>query len=403
MKIQAFTYPKIQNKEFLNKQEPVSIMKNEPRKISGLSNIYYYPVNFGKKKRTTDSVLPQYKSETTDFRPVKFDNITCPACGKTMLPQKKFSEIADLLHEIPPEKYLDFLDKYKNYMRPVEESVFNELYELSKRKNASKDIRTLLVQLRDTKLPVLQKAQMHKVNEMRKLANNLPPEEQKILLREIESLSKEIKKTKSTSPFRRKVMIDKISKINIKNPKYYEALQKIAKDFPTSKDMNSAWIVKYSGKNKMDQPWDSYHIALRMLSSSIPNTDHIVAYDINSNHNDITNYIAMHNGCNGQKSNKTFVQWLNEDKENRINYIKEYFQQVDAHFQKYQKGIYKEYTTLAPYLISKAANEDLNIFDDDLHILSTQQKEMIDKAYENDFEDMPPVDDAAFDTASSDI
>ena len=252
-------------------------------------------------------------------------------------------------------------------MRPVEESVFNEIYENSKKPGASKDIRTLLVELRDEKMPILQKVQMRQVKKMRALAKTLPEKEKKVLMSKVNELSRMIRKNNASAPFRRKVMIDRISKVKIENQKKYEKLQNIARSFPTSADMNSAWIVKYSGKNKLNIDWDSYSIALRFLASSIANTDHILAYDIENNHDDISNYMAMHNACNTQKSNKPFLQWLNEDKENRIKYMEDYFNYVNDLLEsgKIKKKKYKNYVAYATETIFEVSKGQVKLFDSD--------------------------------------
>ena len=130
--------------------------------------------------------------------------------------------------------------------------------------------------------------------------------------------------------------------------------------------MNSAWIVKYSGKNKHNEDWKSYDIALRFLTSSVANTDHIIAYDIDNNHNDISNYMAMHNACNSQKSNKSFLQWLNEDKDNRIKYMRQYFDDVSKILddKKIKKKKYKDYVDYATKTVFEASKGQVKIFED---------------------------------------
>ena len=329
----------------------------------GKVNAALYHVSFTSKPRTNSTDKRRLAEKSGDFRISKFSDIPCPACGKKMLNLSKFGEIAEELANVPPEEYLDCLGKYKEYMRPVEESVYNEISDLSKQPGATKDIRQLVVSLRKTKLPLLQKVQLRKINKMRALAKTLPNDEQKVLMSKVSNLASIVRKTNSEAPFRRKVMIDRISKIKLRNPKKYDKLQKIAASFPTSSDMNSAWIVKYSGKNKMNEDWDSYAIALRFLSTSIANTDHIIAYDLENNHDDISNYMSMHSACNGQKSNKSFLQWLNEDKENRMQYMKDYFQTVDSIISRksFNKKKYKNYVALATETIFEASKGQLRL------------------------------------------
>ena len=366
MKIQPVTsYRNIYSKG-LNKPSEnfANLNKKETSNINKLNNFYYFPINFTSLKRRTYSTDKKELAEKSgDFIIPKIADIPCPACGKKMLNQTKFNQIAEELASHTPDQYLDCLGKYTEYMRPVEESVYNELYKLSQKEGNSKDIRTLLVSLRNRKLPILQDTQMRLIKKMRALAKSLPEDERSVLLNKIEGLQQVVKKNNTTAPFRRKIMIDRISKVSIRNQKKYEKLQSLAKSFPTSSDMNSAWIVKYSGKNKQNEDWASYDIALRFLSSSIANTDHIIAYDIESNHDDISNYLSMHSACNSQKGNKPFLQWLNEDKSNRLKYLQDYFEKVNdlIKTKKISKKKYKHYVAYATQTIFEASKGQVKL------------------------------------------
>ena len=324
-----------------SRQAPVKSMPAQvlayPQISKEISNLYYYPINFKSTKRTYSSNNTKLKEKTSDFQICKKTDVPCPACGKKIMTNHQFEKFAYDLANTPPDKYIDFLGNYTEYMRPVEESAYKEIKELSAKlaENArggvenSKDIRTLVVMLREQKLPLLQKVQMRLVKKMIALAKTLPANEQTNLMNKINIFKREIVRKKSDSPFRRKIMIEEIKQVKISNPKKYRKLQNIARSFPASSDMNSAWIVKYSGKNKYNEDWTSYDIALRLLQASTASTDHILAYDIENNHDDISNYLSMHTTCNSQKSNKTFMQWINEDKNGRLKYLKDYFEVCD--------------------------------------------------------------------------
>lgn len=340
---------------------PLYSAQTHRNQITQLSNIYYQPVNFT-SKRTFESDKPRLKERSGDFLLAKMNGIHCPACGQKMMNQTNFEKFKEDLSKVEPEKYLEFLGNYEEYMRPIEASVYKEICAVAKRTGTT-DIRSLVVSLRDNKLPVLQEAQLRLVKKMTSLAKTLPYDEQKALMSKIQKLKSEIRKKSSTAPFRRKIMLDRISKVKIANPKKYEKLQRIAKNFPTSSDMNSAWIVKYSGKNKYNQDWDSYTIATRFLYSSVANTDHILAYDIDNTHDDISNYMAMHNACNSQKGNKPFLQWLNEDKNNRINYMQQYFDDCNEIIssKRLRKKKYRNYVAYATQTIFEVSKGQVSI------------------------------------------
>ena len=363
MKISPITYSFILPKQSIQKNTTNPVVRTQTTNIQQLSNIYYQPINFtAKEKRTFQTDKPRLKEHSGDFQICKFNDVHCPACGKKMMNRNKFEKFCDDLANVPQDKYLEFLGEYEPYMRPVESSVYKELLVESK-KEGTTDIRELLVSLRDHKLPVLQEAQMKLVNKMVSLARTLPDDEQRALMSKINQLKAEIRRKNAAAPFRRKIMIDRISKVKIKNPRKYEKLQRIAKNFPTSSDMNSAWIVKYSGKNKFNEDWDSYSIATRFLQSSVANTDHILAYDIDNTHDDISNYMAMHNACNGQKGNKPFLQWLNEDKTNRIKYMQEYFDDCDELIstKRLRKKKYRNYVAYATQTVFEVSKGQVRI------------------------------------------
>ena len=338
MKISPITYSFILPKQSIQKNTTNPVVRTQTTNIQQLSNIYYQPINFtAKEKRTFQTDKPRLKEHSGDFQICKFNDVHCPACGKKMMNRNKFEKFCDDLANVPQDKYLEFLGEYEPYMRPVESSVYKELLVESK-KEGTTDIRELLVSLRDHKLPVLQEAQMKLVNKMVSLARTLPDDEQRALMSKINQLKAEIRR---------------------KN----EKLQRIAKNFPTSSDMNSAWIVKYSGKNKFNEDWDSYSIATRFLQSSVANTDHILAYDIDNTHDDISNYMAMHNACNGQKGNKPFLQWLNEDKTNRIKYMQEYFDDCDELIstKRLRKKKYRNYVAYATQTVFEVSKGQVRI------------------------------------------
>lgn len=334
---------------------------DERQQVTQLPNTTYY-VMPSTDERIYTSASKELVEVPSNFKINAFDNVPCPACGREMLPKEKFLEFQDKIDNANPDEYLGILGKYKDYMHPVELSVFEEITEISNN-TGEKDVRKLLESLRDTKLPVLQKIQMDKVKQMTYLARSLPKDEKKVLLKKINGLQSIINKKNSEAPFRRKILIDRISKINIKNQHKYNKLQQIVKSFPTSFDMNSAWIVKYSGKNKKGEDWNSHDIAIRMLCYSVPNTDHILARGIELNHDDLSNYMAMHMSCNTQKSNKPFLQWYFENKNLRANSLKNYFEKSQELISSGQISDprYKNYVANATQLIKEISKGAVDI------------------------------------------
>ncbi len=314
------------NNSFKGNVTDVPDAKREIEEINLNNQVYYYIPS--KDDRTYTSSSKELVDIPSNFAVAAFDNVPCPACGRKMMPKEKFEEFKSKIDEADNDQYLEVLWEYQSYMRPVEYSVLKEITRLSG-STGEKDIRKLLVSLRDIKLPTLQKVQMKKAKKMEALAKSLPPQEKAELLSKISQLKRTIRQVKSESPFRRKRLIDVINSVKVSNIPKREKLRNIAKSFPTSADMNSAWIVKYSGKNKYGEDWKSHDIALRLLEFSVPNTDHILARAIELNHDDINNYMSMHQSCNCQKSAKPFLEWYYEDKKAHKEGLNAYFAKVN--------------------------------------------------------------------------
>ena len=356
--------------QFLNKPtlhpskisaSPQMTQNGNTKNSKGINFGYYLPVSFS-SNRTYSTSKKHLKEIPARFKVTQFENVPCPACGNTMLTQKQFDAFTERIENTEPDEYLDVLSDYTGYMRPIELSVYKDVSKLSD-ETGVKDLRKLVTMLRSTKLVQLQKIQMHRVREMSRLARTLPSAEKAVLNNKIEDLKKQIHRTNSEAPFRRKIMIDRISKIKIKNPIQQQKLHNIALSFPTSNDLNSAWIVKYSGTNKHNEPWESKDIALRMLQESVPNTDHILAYSTERNHDDISNYLAMHKGCNCQKAAKPFMQWVFENKDGRLDSLDRYFKRVQELIdnEELKNPKYKNYVANATDTIREVTHNKVDI------------------------------------------
>ena len=366
-------------------------VQNQKPQITELTNIYYPVFKQGRTRVQEKTITTTQKEETprkhssqyptlyehpTKFKLAKYDGLPCPSCGNTMLTKQKFKTFQKRLDETEPNKYLYLLGEYTDYMRPIEKSVYNELVSRSSDLQTN-DIREILVSLRDERLSHLQRIQTRKLQQMKKYCKNLPSEERKALNVKFTELGKQIKSKDEESPFRRKRMIYEIKEMQVSDPIVHEKLIAAAESFPASSDINSAWIVKYSGKNKYNQNWTSKEIAERMLANSVSNTDHMLAYSLERNHDDITNYVAMHCGCNSTKGNKPFMQWFNEAPEARRNYLNAYFKKA---YELISTGVlndpkYKHYVAFATNTILDLSKGQVEIESDDKTPLEVLEEE----------------------------
>ena len=76
--------------------------------------------------------------------------------------------------------------------------------------------------------------------------------------------------------------------------------------------------------------------------------------------------MSMHNACNAQKGNKSFLQWLNEDKENRLQYMKDYFEIVGDLIKdkKIGKKKYRNYVAYATQTIFETSKGQVKLFEE---------------------------------------
>ena len=98
---------------------------------------------------------------------------------------------------------------------------------------------------------------------------------------------------------------------------------KLAEKLPSSMNNEDAWYVKYGGVDGKKQPYTSRAIAEKLVAPTYTNTDHIHPWNLGGL-DATSNFWLMHARCNIIKTDKPFVEWLNEDRENRTEYIKEY-------------------------------------------------------------------------------
>ena len=76
--------------------------------------------------------------------------------------------------------------------------------------------------------------------------------------------------------------------------------------------------------------------------------------------------MAMHNACNSQKGSKHFLQWWNEDKQNRTKYMQDYFNKADELIKtkRIKKKKYKNYVELAQQTIFDVSKGQLKLHND---------------------------------------
>ena len=293
-------------------------------------------VSFGsRKKRLYSSCIAGKYEKPSKFRIARIPNLTCPACGQKIMTRHGYTTFLNNIRNAKEEDYLGIIEQYKDYMCPTELEVFNSIKEQADRiikEGGTPHITEIVKDLRQIKLPELEKIQLDKVEDMRDAIQTLPGAEKRKLNEKFDTLTEIIVGLNKKAPFRRKTLIEWIENYKISDNYVKMELLDIAESFPSSSESACAWIVKNSGKDKQGNDRSALELAEKLVSIASTSTDHVLARNIELNHDDITNYMAMHKGCNSEKTDKSFMEWYNENPHERHIYIRNYLRDVKSAF-----------------------------------------------------------------------
>ncbi len=294
--------------------------------------------SFGRnKKRVYSSIIPSKYEKPGKFKIGRIPNLTCPACGQKILTHSQYTRFLEEIRKAPEEEYIPILSRYEKYMCPTELEVFNDIkYQADLLKKVGKvpHLTEIVKTLREIKLPELEKIQLEKIEDMRDAIKTLPKAEQDGLNKKFDTITDIILNINNKAPFRRKTFIESVKEYEVSDPYVKEDLIYIAESFPSSAESACAWVVKNAGKDKQGNDRSPLELAEKLVGIASTSTDHILARNIELNHDDITNYMAMHKGCNSEKTDKSFNDWFYEDPINRKAYLRNYFRDVKAAFER---------------------------------------------------------------------
>lgn len=272
------------------------------------------PKGFDKKEADTQS----------DFRLSQLAMpVACPDCGAPVMTKPVFTEIKKEIANANEDTYLSVLNNHTEYMYPQEIKILG-LIEKKKAANPDKTITDIVKDERKKRLSKLEAKQFKTLDKISKYADeNLDNKTKQKVQGFIEESSDVIFARRTNCAFQRKTFLEKFAELDVKDEKAKEAMLKIGAGLPSSLSSEDAWFVKYGAPAKDNRKRTSQEICEKLVAPTYTNTDHIHPWNLGG-YDSVSNFWLMHARCNIIKSDKPFVEWLNEDKENRTRYIKEY-------------------------------------------------------------------------------
>ena len=163
-----------------------------------------------------------------------------------------------------------------------------------------------------------------------KFAETLPADDKLKVNTLLDQSSEVIFDRKDNFAFQRSKFLELVETIDIKDEATKEKLLTMAKKMPSAANSETAWFVKYGGYSKnLGELRSSEEIATKLLAPTYTNTDHVHPWN-RGGLDAVSNFWLMHARCNIIKTDKPFVEWLNEDREHRVGYIKQYLTDAQA-------------------------------------------------------------------------
>ena len=271
------------------------------------------PVGFDKMEADTQS---GFRLSTLN------EPVICPDCGKPIMTKPIFAAIKGELDQANESTYLDVIENHDEFLYPQERKILNKL-EAVKAKNPEKTIQEIVSHEREKRLDKLESQQYKVMDKIGEMAEELPYEDRSKIDGLLTTTSNVIFQRQNTYAFQRGKFIELASNLELSDDKTKQKLLKLAEKLPSSMNNEDAWYVKYGGLDGKKQPYTSRTIAEKLVAPTYTNTDHVHPWNLGGL-DATSNFWLMHARCNIIKTDKPFVEWLNEDRDNRVEYIKEY-------------------------------------------------------------------------------
>lgn len=282
--------------------------------------------------------------------------LTCPDCGKPIMTKPIFTAIKEELNNADEKTYLSVVESHSEFLYPQEQKILKNLQTVQK-KNPDAKITDIVKNEREKRLDKLERQQFKVLDKLEEMAEVLPYEDRSKIHGLIDMSSKIIFQRQNTYAFQRSKFIELADNLDLSKPETKAEVHKLASKLPSSMNNEDAWYVKYGGLDNKKKERTSRDIAERLIAPTYTNTDHIHPHDLGGL-DAVSNFWLMHARCNIIKTNKPFNEWLNEDKENRIQYIKQYLTEAqNAIDESTDKKIHPKYDNYAAK-IAKTIKEE---------------------------------------------
>lgn len=250
--------------------------------------------------------------------------VICPDCGKPVMTKPIFNNIKAELDNADESSYLDVVEKHSEFILPQEEKIIAHIRDVQSR-HPEMTLRDVVVQEREIRFDKVENQQFAVLDKMDEVAELLPYEDRSKIHGLAFVSHNIIFERQNNYAFQRSKFIELVDKIELKDKEAKAKIREIAEEMPSSMESEDAWYVKYGGVDKKKQPYTSRHLAERLLAPAYTNTDHVHPWN-RGGFDAVSNFWLMHARCNIIKTDKPFMEWLNEDKENRTGYIKQYLE-----------------------------------------------------------------------------
>ncbi len=271
------------------------------------------PVGFDKMEADTQS---GFRLSTLEHP------VICPDCGRPVMTKPIFAAIKGELDQADESSYLNVIENHSEFLYPQERKILNKL-ESVKAKKPDMSVRDIVAQEREKRLDKLERQQYKVLDKIGELAEVLPYEDRSQVDGLLRTSTTIIFGRESNYAFQRGKFIELANNLNMHDEKAKQQVLKLAEKLPSSMNNEDAWYVKYGGVDGKKQPYTSRAIAEKLVAPTYTNTDHVHPWNLGGL-DATSNFWLMHARCNIIKTDKPFVEWLNEDRENRTEYIKEY-------------------------------------------------------------------------------